>query len=205
MKVASIYQENRYFSKDTVKIDNVNQLDETFHLMILWGGGDISPAIYGHAPQGRTGPSVPSDRDTLEMNCIDAAQALEIPILGICRGAQMLCAYGGGELFQHVDNHAGGTHMIEDIYGNEVRSNSTHHQQMIPAEHHLVLAWTMEPQAKHRVYAGNRPNMAEFPEVEIIYCPEFTGLAVQGHPEYLGRNEPFSKYVVNLMSEYLQV
>lgn len=205
MKVASVYQGNTYFSKDTVKIEDKAQLDESFHLMVLWGGGDISPKIYGQEPRGHSGPVNPSDRDNLEMDCIDAAVALEIPILGICRGAQLLCAYGGGELYQHVDGHGGVTHTIEDIHGNEVESNSTHHQQMIPADHHLVIAWTKENQATKRVYVGNQPNMKDFPEVEIIYCPEFQALAVQGHPEYMSKDKPFSKYVKTLMSEYLQV
>lgn len=205
MKVASVYQENVYFSNDTTVIRSVDDLNDSFDLMVLWGGADISPAIYGQGPRGRTGPSIPSDRDVLEMDCIDKCQELEIPILGICRGAQMLCAYGGGELYQHVDGHANGWHRIEDIHGNSVESNSTHHQQMIPAEHHLVLAWCVDKMAKTRVYAGIKKEMQTYPEVEIIFCPEHRALAVQGHPEYQNKDAPFSTYVRNLMREYLDV
>lgn len=207
MKVASVSQNNPFFSRGgTEHIQDAEKITEDFDLVVLWGGADIATKIYNHNPVGtKTGPAIPTNRDELEMDCILKAQEYNIPILGICRGAQLLCAYGGGELFQDVNNHAGTKHVIEDYRGREVIANSTHHQAMIPAEHHMVVAWTKERMTTTRLYGGYRHNVSEIPEVEVLYLPEFNALAVQGHPEFVANQHPFALYVRELMKEFLEL
>lgn len=205
MKVASVTCANSFFGDSNYCIKSADELEKDTDLMILWGGEDISPAIYAQAPiaTNSSGPRVPSPRDTDEMDCILKAVEMNIPIMGICRGAQLLCAYGGGELFQHVVGHAHGHHLVRTMDGLEFNVSSTHHQQMIPAEHHLMIAWSVD-QGYGRVYNGTKyqNNYRELPEAEILYIPEFNAVAIQGHPEYLNRDHAFVKYTYKLLKEF---
>ncbi len=69
--------------------------------ILIMGGGDISPTLYGATPHSKT---VPDDiqRDKLELAIIKRALNDRKPILGICRGCQMLAVATGGTLNQHL-------------------------------------------------------------------------------------------------------
>ena len=69
--------------------------------LVLTGGGDIDPAAYGAAPHPRTG-GVSAGRDQAELELLAAALAAGLPVLGICRGLQLLNVARGGTLHQHV-------------------------------------------------------------------------------------------------------
>ncbi|GAB3914617.1 gamma-glutamyl-gamma-aminobutyrate hydrolase [Microlunatus endophyticus] len=69
--------------------------------LIITGGPDVDPARYDTAPHPRTQASRP-DRDAWELALLDAAAAIGLPTLGICRGAQVMAVHGGGTLHQHV-------------------------------------------------------------------------------------------------------
>ena len=76
--------------------------------LLLTGGGDIDPARYGAQQHPRTGRvSVP--RDAAELELLDAATAAGLPVLGVCRGLQLLNVARGGTLHQHLPNDAGHT------------------------------------------------------------------------------------------------
>lgn len=74
--------------------------------LILSGGADIDPSRYGAPPHERTGTPRP-DRDEFEAALISAAIEAEVPLLGICRGAQMLNVELGGSLLQHLPDVVG--------------------------------------------------------------------------------------------------
>ena len=68
-------------------------------ILILHGGGDISPSLYKKKRSPRSGGcQIPTQRDQQEWDLITRAVELNIPIVGICRGAQMLCAFDGGPI-----------------------------------------------------------------------------------------------------------
>jgi putative glutamine amidotransferase len=109
----------------------------------LSGGPDLDPAAYGapdrHAELGPTEP----DLDAFEIELARAADALGLPLLGICRGAQALNVARGGTLHQHLPGHrqtepaTATTHSVHvepgsrlaQIAGTDVlRVNSFHHQ-----------------------------------------------------------------------------
>lgn len=115
--------------------------------LLLSGGKDLDPKLYGEEPVGvwRIDP----EKDALEMALTRAVLKRNIPILGICRGCQVLNVLGGGNLIQHLsvkekkikhwqtapDNYP--THELElkkhtklrQIVGKErIRVNSFHHQ-----------------------------------------------------------------------------
>jgi putative glutamine amidotransferase len=74
--------------------------------LILAGGGDIDPAIYG----GESHPaiySVDAERDEFELALAEMAIAEGFPVLGICRGMQVLGVVSGGSLVSHVPDRFG--------------------------------------------------------------------------------------------------
>ncbi|MFF8600450.1 gamma-glutamyl-gamma-aminobutyrate hydrolase family protein [Streptomyces sp. NPDC015232] len=72
--------------------------------LVVAGGADVEPARYGAEADPRTGPPA-RDRDSWELALIDAALAAGTPLLGICRGMQLLNVALGGTLVQHLDGH----------------------------------------------------------------------------------------------------
>jgi putative glutamine amidotransferase len=74
--------------------------------LIVSGGADVDPARYGQSPHPRTG-APRTDRDAWEDALLIEAIAVELPFLGICRGAQMLNVALGGTLVQHLPDVVG--------------------------------------------------------------------------------------------------
>lgn len=112
---------------------------EAFDGLILCGGGDPEPALFGQKNQGSYGIS--RERDRLELSCIHHFLKDKKPILGICRGNQMLNIAFGGSLIQHLPNAqqhiAPGRDVWHDLrtdgilkrlYGAKLQANSSHHQ-----------------------------------------------------------------------------
>lgn len=69
--------------------------------LVLTGGADVNPALYGHAPHPALGP-VSDVRDSWEIELVRAARACSKPLLAICRGAQVLNVALGGNLIQDL-------------------------------------------------------------------------------------------------------
>ncbi len=109
--------------------------------LLLSGGADIAPARYGQEIRAELYTPEPA-RDAFEMGLLDGAARAGVPVLGICRGIQVLNVHGGGTLHQHVAAHASFdlpstlVHRVElvegslaaSLYGAEVQVNSLHHQ-----------------------------------------------------------------------------
>lgn len=176
--------------------------------LIIWGGEDISPSIYGHELSSKTGAQKePSIRDRLEMQFAKQAIELGIPIIGICRGAQLMCAVSGGTLIQHVTGHAIiGGHLVVTNDKKEFVTNSVHHQMLNPFKvDHELLAWC--PTKLSRVYIGpndtlvNEAYAKDFKEPEIVWFPKTKALCIQGHPEYGNAQLPFIRYCLKLVEE----
>ena len=74
--------------------------------VLLSGGRDVAPDRYGAAPHPATGVAHP-DRDAAELAVLDRALELDLPVLGVCRGAQLLNVAFGGTLHQHLPDVVG--------------------------------------------------------------------------------------------------
>ncbi|MCW2791466.1 MAG: gamma-glutamyl-gamma-aminobutyrate hydrolase family protein [Nocardioides sp.] len=69
--------------------------------LVISGGADVDPERYGAEPHPHTAGWRP-DRDAWEAALLDAAEALGLPVLGVCRGMQLMAVHAGGELDQHT-------------------------------------------------------------------------------------------------------
>lgn len=75
--------------------------------LVLSGGGDVDPRFYGEEPRAELDGVLPA-RDELEFAALDHAIAHELPILGICRGCQVMNVHLGGSLWQDIDTEVPG-------------------------------------------------------------------------------------------------
>jgi putative glutamine amidotransferase len=74
--------------------------------LVLAGGADIDPALYGAEREPET-QDVRPDRDAGERALLASATAAGLPVLGICRGMQLMVAMNGGRLHQHLPSVVG--------------------------------------------------------------------------------------------------
>jgi putative glutamine amidotransferase len=74
--------------------------------LVVTGGADVDPGRYGAEPHPRT-VSWRTDRDAWELALLDAAEEIGLPVLGICRGMQLMAVQRGGRLHQHVPEVVG--------------------------------------------------------------------------------------------------
>ena len=165
--------------------------------LILSGGDDIDPEAYGQSPDPAIGAPNP-ERDGHERQILDAALAAAIPILGICRGLQLLNVHLGGTLLQHIPAHTGSGPAIDQafhrvrfetgsigaaIYGTEVDVNSLHHQGIDRLGHGLI--------ATGHAVGGPADDL-----VECVELVDAAVLGVQWHPEMTGRVDPALTWLI---------
>jgi len=91
--------------------------------LMLAGGSDVDPASYGARPHPETRGSWP-ERDRFELALAHAALERDMPVLGICRGMQMLNVTCGGTLMQHLAEVATHRHTPGAYSDHEVRLDS---------------------------------------------------------------------------------
>jgi gamma-glutamyl-gamma-aminobutyrate hydrolase PuuD len=179
--------------------------------LVIWGGADISPSIYNEPVGPHTGASEQlSYRDRKEVAAVEAAIKVGIPLIGVCRGAQLMCAMAGGKLVQDVQGHFGSHDMLTSD-GRTIRTTSVHHQMMypflLPDDEYDLLAWAAP--ARSTTYVGMDPErMKDFDgniiEPEVVYFHKINALAIQGHPEFVrDPQDPFVVYCNDLVKEYL--
>ena len=107
--------------------------------LLLPGGGDVHPRFYGGEIAGCR--DVDEARDVLELSLVQQYREAGKPILGICRGQQLLNVAFGGTLLQHIEGHSATAlgdalhpvrtaprSFLEEIYGTVFTVNSAHHQ-----------------------------------------------------------------------------
>lgn len=195
---ANAHPWDKFINFPCVEVNYPEELREG-DVLIIHGGADISPSLYKQKVSKAYASEKPSSRDLTEWNLIQKASAMGLPIIGICRGAQMLCAAAGGTLVQHVNGH-GGNHNITTSEGETISVNSIHHQMMNPTgtKHEL---WAWAAPARSEVYHGETGPIHMDQEPELIYFPELKGFAVQWHPEMMGHHVPATRYLMKKMHE----
>jgi putative glutamine amidotransferase len=85
-------------------VEDPSQVLELIDGLLLAGGADIDPGAYGEKPGPETVGTVP-ERDAFEIALTRAAIERDLPLLGICRGMQLINVALGGTLLQHLPDH----------------------------------------------------------------------------------------------------
>ena len=169
------------------------QVVEHLDGIVLPGGTDVDPALYGAEPAPDALDPEPA-RDTQELDLLDAAAAAGVPVLAICRGLQVVNVWRGGTLHQHVPDHGQFAEppdklqhevtftpgsILAGVYGPSVMVNSLHHQTV------------------DRLGAGLEVT-AEAPDgtVEGLECRDAPVVAVQWHPELLPEPDPIFDWFI---------
>ena len=150
--------------------------------VLLTGGADVDPVRYGAAVDPATGP-VEEERDAAELALIELAVTDDLPVLGICRGLQLLNVWAGGTLHQHDPAHARYDLAVDDafddvsiepgsrlaaVHGGSIRVNSLHHQTV----QRVADGWIVTARSADGT-------------IEAIEWPGHDVIAVQWHPELL--------------------
>ena len=173
--------------------------------LVLSGGADLDPALYGQEPEKNL--QVPEvDRDEWEMELFRAARKREMPILAICRGLQLVNVAFGGTLVQHVELEDGSGHPQWNVDGH----TATHEVHVTPDTMTATLlpsVWavnslhhqTVETVGDGLTVSATAPDGV----VEALETPDGDLLAVQWHPELLAAPDPTFVWLVRQASDRL--
>ena len=103
--------------------------------LLLPGGGDLDPSRYGES--NTASRCIDNQLDTKQLKLLAKFVKAKKPVLGICKGIQLINVYFGGSLYQDVSGHMGVNHtvtccksgsLMEKLYGNSLTAYSSHHQ-----------------------------------------------------------------------------
>src|SRR5690625_2960346 len=151
-----------------------------FDALILTGGGDLSPEMYGEVPDENTYGLSPI-RDKYETALVQYADREELPVLAICRGMQLINVLRGGTLRTHMDGH-----------WQEVPSSEFHHNIEIHSGSHLATLMGNQGQVNSYHHQGIgvlgkglRITACLNDDIEAFEDTTKRILAVQWHPEHL--------------------
>lgn len=170
--------------------------------LLLWGGVDINPEIYKQQPHPNT-QRPNNHRDLTEIMAVREAIDNGIPIIGVCRGAQLLCALNGGTLYQHTNDH-GCSHDVytDDQHGHiEIikRVAAGHHQVMNPKGNFVVYGYDGRESTVYESDGSVAIKLEHAPEV--VWWPDTKCLGIQPHPEWMPSNYPFNIWINKLIFE----
>lgn len=164
--------------------------------LILSGGQDLDPHLYGEEPLPKIGETWPA-RDHFDMLLLKLAEEKDIPVLGICRGAQIINVAHGGSLYQDISYRQELTY--KHMQGH-TPSLPTHSMQ-VKAGSHLakILGKTsfLVNSFHHQLIKDVAPDLIESAKAgdgvpEGIENKAGSVIGVQWHPEMLHRNPDVS-------------
>lgn len=168
-----------------------------FDAIVLCGGDDVDARRWGEENHPKVG-LVPPERDEYEIGIVREAVARGIPLLGVCRGSQVMNVALGGTLEQHVPDvpgrgaHGdGASHPMATVQGTLLAGlgaggivNSYHHQAV----------GRLAPVLR---VAARSPDGG----VEAVEGPGAFCVGVQWHPERAGNDEPFGSGLFHALVE----
>ena len=179
----------------------LKELADTLDGVIFSGGDDVDPSCYGRKKLPVCGPVVP-ERDLTELRLFSFARRRGLPILGICRGIQLINVAMGGTLIQDIPSAFPGVSHVQaaerhalwhDVIllpdtpvrslfdgSNRLKTNSFHHQAIDRLGSGLTVSAVAEEGFPEAVYAAEGPFL----------------WAVQWHPEVSLRTDKASEKLI---------
>lgn len=177
---------------EIVQVNSTNNIDNIVNncdALIIPGGADINPSLYKEEVNGTK--EYYDFIDTLDYAYIDAFFNANKPIIGICRGHQIINVFFGGTLYQDIQNHRHTNHnvnitkdsFIYDIYKtNNLTVNSLHHQAI-------------------KDLAPNFEIIAQSDDGYIEACKYKNIYTVQWHPEMYDAHRFISYFLENIINK----
>lgn len=180
------------------KINDLLGNIKSFSGILLSGGGDIHPSLYGKEEDAFLCKEMDLQRDKLELKLIELAFQANIPLLGICRGQQILNVAFKGSLYSDILTSGVSTaghfndkdifHPVTVLRDSLLNSITTITQGIVNSSHHQAVAGLAEGFS-----------VSAFSDDGIIEAIEYTGskihgfcMAVQWHPERMAIENPLS-------------
>ena len=175
-----------FFRDQGYDIVSMSRKHEGYDGIVFTGGEDVTPFLYGKAKHSTTFCNL--DRDLREVAIFNNSP-LDMPKIGICRGAQFLNVKNHGSMWQDVDKHAiGGCHDARSDDGQVFMVTSTHHQMMIPGHgNNIVMLSAKESTRNTNVDTEYRYKQGEendWDDIEALFYWETNSFCFQPHPEY---------------------
>jgi putative glutamine amidotransferase len=175
--------------------------------LILSGGHDVDPHLYGEELDPKIGEIWPA-RDHFDMLLLKFAEEMDKPILGVCRGAQIINVAHGGSLYQDITNRSEKTFKHEQGHTPDLPTHRVHVKEgsllaqtlgktnfLTNSFHHQLIK---KVASDLKAVAQTEDGVTEGLENEVGNI-----LAVQWHPEMLHRN-PDVKFMNNLFKFLIQ-
>lgn len=166
---------------EVVAVDADVAAPDQFDALCLTGGEDVEPSRYGTSIDPKT-ELVDPRRDALELTLLATARAHDLPVLGICRGFQVINVAYGGSLVQHVDGHRAANgpivpHTVVPAAGSKLADACGTAPFSVNARHHqAVTAQSLAPGLVPTAYVDGFVEAFEDPAHQWL-------VAVQWHPE----------------------
>lgn len=156
-------------------------------LVVFTGGEDLHPYLYDDIPDGNGWYN--RQRDAFEIEIYEKVRDLRIPMVGICRGGQLINVMEGGRMIQDLSPMHSGQRLIRGLAGS-FWVEEDHHQGMIPPQ----------DDSKYKVLAYDDIDS----NIEVIWFPEAMALAFQAHPEWDERTSHVFEEMIEKTIEELQ-
>ena len=190
----------------TAEEQTLRQLARMCGGFLLTGGHDVSPALYGEAPIDKSVVCCPA-RDDMERKLLRLGLEEDIPVLGICRGIQLINVFFGGTLYQDLPaQHPSGTehhqpppydvpaHSVTLVQGSPLHALLGQERLQVNSYHHQAVR-DLAPPLQAMAYS-------EDGLVEAAYHPDMNFLwAVQWHPEFAAPEDPCSRRIFGAFVE----
>jgi putative glutamine amidotransferase len=159
--------------------------------LLLPGGWDVDPSFYGERRDEKVGETDP-ELDETELELFRQARGRSIPVLGICRGQQVINVAMGGSLVQHLEDHdvrsLGRRHLAHSIEvdpSSELGRAAGEHKIRVNSLHHQAIR-DLAPGLQQTAHGDDGT-------VEAVESDDGLIVAVQCHPEELTTDLPWAR------------
>jgi putative glutamine amidotransferase len=190
---------------EVVVVEPGERIPDDIEGLCLAGGPDISPARYGESDPQHLAKEPDLERDELEFEAIDAALRRDIPVLGICRGFQLINVALGGRLVLNVDHHEpedlDSVRLHHDVAidpSSKLAAASGDAPLAINSRHHqAVTTKELAPPLRATATVGDLIEAFESDEYRWV-------VGVQWHPERIGKDQGMSPEVEGVFDAFVQ-